>query len=73
MSFNEDGFLSGDIDKWRAEKRAMYPDHFNMLTEINQTAQGMLALTGKSYQGASISSSCAGSTSERCSHFRGRS
>ena len=47
MSFNEDGFLSEDIDKWRAEKRAKYSDHFKMLMEINQTAQGMLALTGK--------------------------
>jgi hypothetical protein len=46
MGFNQDGFLSEDIDKWRQEKRAKHPAHFRLVTDINQTAQGMLSLTG---------------------------
>jgi hypothetical protein len=50
MGFNQDGFLSEDIDKWRLAKLAKYPEHFKLVTDINQTAQGMLPLTGKSQQ-----------------------
>jgi hypothetical protein len=46
MGFNQDGFLSEDIDKWRLEKRVKYPEHFKLVTDINRTAQGMLPLIG---------------------------
>jgi hypothetical protein len=39
MGINEDGYLSEDIERWSAEKRAWYPQHFQLVTEINRTGE----------------------------------
>jgi hypothetical protein len=42
MSFDKQGFLSPDLDAWRAAVRARYPKHFELLSEINEAAQACL-------------------------------
>lgn len=47
MSFNELGFLSPDLDNWRANVRKGFPERFGLLDEINVVVQRCLADLGK--------------------------